>query len=64
MTSPLSKLIEPDALALVLDNDDLVIIDLCHPALYQQHHVPGAVHLAGQKNNVRADSSSGKMPSL
>jgi len=64
MTSPLSKLIEPDALALVLDNDDLVIIDLCHPALYQQHHVPGAVHLAGQKIMSEQTPAAGKCPAF
>ena len=41
-------LIEPQQLKDRLEEPDLIIVDLCNPSLYQQQHVPGAVHLSGQ----------------
>ena len=41
-------LIEPEALKDQLGTADLIIVDLCNPSLYQQQHVPGAIHLSGQ----------------
>jgi len=48
----LPRLIEPSELETHLSDDNLIIVDLCNPALYQQKHVPGAVHLSG--NNLLA----------
>jgi thiosulfate/3-mercaptopyruvate sulfurtransferase len=45
MTS--NHLIEPDDLQARLGEDNLIIVDLCNQALYNQKHVPGAVHLPG-----------------
>ena len=44
----MNHLIEPQQLKDQLDSPDLVIVDLGNPSLYQQQHVPGAVHLSGQ----------------
>jgi thiosulfate/3-mercaptopyruvate sulfurtransferase len=42
------RLLEPqDLQSLIADNHPLVIVDLCNQALYNQKHVPGAVHLPG-----------------
>ena len=43
----MQHLIEPEQLVTELDKDNLVIVDLCNIALYQQKHVPGAVHIQG-----------------
>lgn len=44
----ISRLLEPqDLQSLIADNHPLVIVDLCNQALYNQKHVPGAVHLPG-----------------
>ena len=36
---------EPQQLAQHLDNDDLIIVDLCKTEQYIQAHVPGAIHM-------------------
>ena len=41
----MKHLIEPEQLVTELNDDNLVIVDLCNVALYQQKHVPGAIHL-------------------
>ena len=38
-------IIEPEFLADNLDQQDLIIIDLCKQDIYTQSHVPGAIHL-------------------
>ena len=42
-------ILEPAALAKLLDDEELaqelLIVDLCKPEIYQQAHIPGAVHL-------------------
>jgi thiosulfate/3-mercaptopyruvate sulfurtransferase len=44
----MNHLIEPEVLKDQLGTADLIIVDLCNPSLYQQQHVPGAIHLSGQ----------------
>jgi len=44
----MNHLIEPQQLKDQLDSPKLIIVDLCNPSLYQQQHVPGALHLPGQ----------------
>ena len=41
----MQHLIEPEQLVTELNKDNLVIVDLCNIALYQQKHVPGAIHI-------------------
>ena len=45
----MNHLIEPEQLKQRLGEPNLIIIDLCNPALYQQQHIQGAVHLSGQQ---------------
>ena len=60
----LPRLIEPNELETHLNDDNLIIVDLCNPSLYQQKHVPGAVHLSG--NNLVAGTAPvpGACPSI
>ena len=45
MTKPLSLIIEPQELAQHLDDDHIIIVDLCKTEQYMQAHVPGAIHM-------------------
>jgi thiosulfate/3-mercaptopyruvate sulfurtransferase len=45
MKNPPGLILEPAALAAMLDEPDLLIVDLCQPQVWQQLHVPGAVHV-------------------
>ena len=45
MSVDIPLLLEPEALESLLGNDNLIVVDLCHQALYRQKHIPGAVHL-------------------
>ena len=45
MTAQLPLLLEPADLAAHLDDDNLLIVDLSKDQVYDQAHVPGAVHL-------------------
>lgn len=59
----MSQLLEPEQLEASLKDDDLIIVDLCHSALYQQKHVPGAVHLSGSHLISGAPPAPGACPS-
>ena len=41
------RLLEPQDLEYLIHDERLIIVDLSNHALYQQKHVPGAVHLRG-----------------
>ncbi len=41
----MSIIIECDELADRLNDDDIIIIDLCNKSIWQQVHIPGAVHI-------------------
>ena len=43
--SRLPLLIEPEQLAAVADNADIIIVDFCKESTYTQAHVPGAIHI-------------------
>lgn len=43
--SRLPLLIEPEQLASVKDNADIVIVDFCKQSTYDQAHIPGAIHI-------------------
>ena len=59
-----SLIIEPEELAPRLEQENLLIIDLCNPQVYQQLHVPGAVHLMPQQLMSGVQPAAGKLPSL
>ena len=64
MTNNIPRLLEPSELEAILDHDNLLIIDLCNPALYQHKHVPGAVHLSASLLMAGTAPIPGKLPSL
>lgn len=45
MTTPLPRLVDPQTLAPLLAETDLLIVDLCQPRTWQQVHLPGATHI-------------------
>lgn len=59
----MKHLIEPEQLMAELNNDNLVIVDLCNGALYQQKHVPGAIHLQGTNLVAGTSPVPGMCPS-
>lgn len=58
------RLIEPSDLETHLNDDNLIIVDLCNQSLYQQKHVPGAVHLAGNSLVSGLPPVPGACPSI
>lgn len=58
----LALLIEPDALAAELGNDELLIIDVCSAANYRTHHIPGAVHIPPSELQSGEKPAVGKLP--
>ncbi len=64
MTNTIPRLLEPSELDVILDQDNLLIIDLCNPALYQQKHVPGAVHLSASALMAGTAPTPGKLPTV
>ena len=59
-----NHLIEPRELEAKLDDSDLIIVDLCNQAHYQQKHVPGAVHLLGNHLVAGTPPTPGACPTL
>ena len=45
MSNRLPLLIEPEQLTSRKDDSDVVIVDLCKASIYEQSHVPGAIHI-------------------
>ena len=64
MSEPILHLVEPQDLEAMLVMDNLIIVDLSHSALYQQKHVPGAVHLANNTLMANKPPALGKHPSF
>ncbi len=62
MTLPL--LIEAEQLANHLDDDNLLIIDLCSEDSFKQGHIPGAVHVAPKEIILGEKPAPGKLPPL
>ena len=62
MTKTISRLLEPSELEALLDTENLLIIDLSNPALYQQKHIPGAIHLSGSLLMAGTAPVPGKLP--
>lgn len=56
--------LEPSELASKLGDSGLLIIDLCNPQVYQQLHVPGAIHVHPQTTTAGTPPAPGKLPSL
>lgn len=43
--SRLPLLIEPEQLASIKDDSNIVVVDLCKESIYNQSHIPGAIHI-------------------
>ncbi|MTI13841.1 sulfurtransferase [Sansalvadorimonas verongulae] len=61
---PPVALIEPEQLASQLQDENLLILDVCNPATYQQAHIPGAVHIAPKELTCNEPPATGMLPSL
>ena len=57
-------IIEPDQLEPILDDDNLLIIDLCQPSVYDKIHIPGAVHVAPAELVAGTPPATGKLPAM
>ncbi|MBL4608182.1 MAG: sulfurtransferase [Pseudomonadales bacterium] len=58
-------LIEPDALQVLLsERKNLLLVDLSKPQVYDESHIPGAVHLQPSLLTQGEKPAPGKMPSL
>ena len=64
MSERTTHLIEPKDLEAMLLRENLIIVDLSHPVLYQQRHVPGAVHLISTALMGNVPPAAGKHPSF
>ena len=64
MPLALPLVVEPAALAAVLTDPGLLIVDLCQPQNWQQLHIPGAVHVHPGELVCGIPPASGKLPSL
>jgi thiosulfate/3-mercaptopyruvate sulfurtransferase len=62
--SALPLLIEPDELAQQLPLENALIIDQSKLETYQQHHIPGAVHLDFKRLQLGEKPTPGALPSL
>ncbi|CAI8345103.1 MAG: Thiosulfate sulfurtransferase [Porticoccaceae bacterium UBA1117] len=56
------RLLEPQDLEYLIHDERLIIVDLSNHALYQQKHVPGAVHLRGNALVAGTGPMPGKNP--
>ncbi|MBM7332959.1 sulfurtransferase [Alloalcanivorax marinus] len=62
MTAQLPLLLEPSELARHLDDEHLLIVDLCKDQVYDQAHVPGAVHLDFKRLLAGTQPAPGLLP--
>ena len=63
MSQPsLPLILEPARLEAHLNNDNLLIVDLCNAQLYAQVHVPGSVNIAPQHLIAGVPPATGKLP--
>lgn len=60
----LPLLVEPQTLLPLLGHKDLLIIDVCHPDNYRQHHIPGAIHIHPGSLQCGTPPAPGKLPSI
>lgn len=58
----LPLIIEPEQLEGMLGEPDLLIVDLCQPAVYRQIHVPGAIHVNPAELVRGIPPATGKLP--
>lgn len=59
----LPLIVEPEVLESRLDDETLLIVDLCHPERYSVGHIPGAVYVHPQETQSGRPPSPGLLPS-
>lgn len=62
MIKKLDLIIEPEDLEAVMGDPDLLIVDVCQPQVWQQLHVPGAVHVNPGELVCGIPPASGMLP--
>lgn len=60
----LPRLLEPAQLEPLLDDEHLLIVDLCSDALYPRTHIPGAVHVSPGELMSGEPPAAGRLPSV
>lgn len=55
-------LVQPSELEACLDDDRIIVIDLCRDDIYSQYHLPGAIHVAPQEIIAGTQPAVGKLP--
>ena len=60
----LPLVVEPEDLAKHLNNDQILIVDICNPQLYAQAHVPGAVNISAHRMVSGIQPATGKLPAV
>lgn len=57
-------ILEPSELERLLDDEQLLIVDLCRPETWTQGHIPGAVHVAPTDLIAGIKPAVGKLPAI
>lgn len=60
----LGRLIETTDLVEHLDDNDLIVVDICRDEVYAQYHIPGAVHINPAELVSGIKPATGKLPSI
>ena len=60
----LPLVVEPAALAALIPDDRLLIVDLCRDETYRQYHLPGAVHISPSEIVSGERPAVGRLPPL
>jgi thiosulfate/3-mercaptopyruvate sulfurtransferase len=63
VANELPLIIEPELLMQHLDDDNLLIVDLCSEASFARGHLPGAVHVSPRELVSGTPPAPGKLPS-
>ncbi|NOY61894.1 MAG: sulfurtransferase [Gammaproteobacteria bacterium] len=58
----LPLILEPDILQSHLDDNDLLVVDLCKQAVYDKYHVPGAIHVDADRITASQPPVMGLLP--
>ena len=60
----LPLLIDTPSLQSLLNDENLLIVDLCHDENYNQGHIPGAIHVSPSELVAGIPPAAGRLPSL
>ncbi len=60
----LPLIIEPDQLSPILNDESILLVDLCNPQNYAEHHIPGAVHVHPSETQHGMPPAPGLLPAM